>query len=74
MCVDENLKDEYKNLEATGLIHTLHFQKEFKTSWIRVVLSQVHDMYMWLDEQVKITTDVIHMFTGYPVNDKVKPI
>jgi len=74
MCVDEKMKEEFKHLESKGLIHTLHFSQNLKTSWIRLVLIQVHDMYMWLDTLVKITKDVIHMVTRYPLIDKVKTI
>lgn len=52
----------------------LYFPKEFKTKWIRIIPGQVHDGKMWLDELVKITKDVIHMVTGYPLCDKEKSL
>lgn len=72
--MDGKVKDEHTHLEDKGLTNILHFPKDFKTEWIRIVLSKVHDGTMWLDELVRITKDVIHMVIGYHVCDKAKSI
>lgn len=74
MCIDGKLKDEFKHLESTRLVHAIHFPQNFKTSWFTFALRKVHDMCMWLDEPIKITKDFIHMVIGYPIINKVKTI
>lgn len=55
-------------------MNVLYFLREFKLGWIRVILSRVHEGKLWIDEMVKITKDIIHMVTSYPITNKVKSI
>ena len=75
LCVDGRLKDEHKHVAEKGLTHALDFPRVFKIDWIKIVLSQVHDMKLWLErESTKITRKIIQRVTGYLVMDKVKTI
>lgn len=71
---DERLKPKHKQLEVIGLMNALNFLREFKSEWIRVVISQFHDGRFRLDEPVEITKKMIHVIIGYPTTDKVKAI
>ena len=46
LCVDGVLKADFKHLADKGLTYALDFPPDFKFEWIKVVLSQVHDMHM----------------------------
>lgn len=43
LCDNENLKDEFSIIERKGLTKALVFPSIFKTEWIRIVLSRIHD-------------------------------
>ena len=43
LCENRVLKDEYKIVETKGLTRALEFPTVFKTKWIRLVLSRIHD-------------------------------
>lgn len=53
-------------------MHALHILNVFKSKWMRLVLSQVHDKFMWLDAPIKIIKDVLQIITGYPIGDRPK--
>ena len=38
-----NLKDEHKHLQVKGITNALYFLRDFKTDWIRLVLSRMLD-------------------------------
>ena len=64
------LKEEFKIIERKGLTRALDFLNVFKTEWIRIVLSQIHDGSLWLDNgPIKITKRIIHRATDYPTLD-----
>jgi hypothetical protein len=68
LCVNGFLKGEFKHLADKGLTHALDFPQGFKDEWIKVILSRVHDMCIWLDNgPVKITKNMIHRVTRYPI-------
>ena len=50
LCENGVLKEEYKIIETKGLAHALDFPTMFKTKWIRIVLSWIHDGNLWLDD------------------------
>ena len=43
LCENEVLKEENQIVERKGLTHALDFPTVFKTKWIRIVLSRIHD-------------------------------
>ena len=43
LCDNGVLKEEYNIVEKKGLTHALDFPTVFKTEWIRLVLSRIHD-------------------------------
>ena len=43
LCENGVLKEEYKIVEMKGLTRALDFPTVFKTKWIRIVLSRIHD-------------------------------
>ena len=70
LCENGVLKDEYKIVETKGLTHALEFPTVFKTEWIRLVLSRIHDGSLWLEDGlVKISKRIVHRVTGYPTLD-----
>ena len=47
----------------------------FKTEWIRLVLSRIHDGSLWLEDvPIKISKRIIHRVTGYPTLDRHKTL
>ena len=48
LCVDGKLKDEFVIVEKKTLTKALAFPTMFKTEWIRIVLSRIHDGAFWL--------------------------
>ena len=67
LCVNEVLKEEYQIVEKKGLTHALYFPIVFKTEWIRIVLSNIHDGSFSLEDgPVKISKWIIHRVTEYP--------
>ena len=68
LCENGALKDEFKIVERKGLTHALHFPNVFKTKWMKIVLSRIHDNFIWLGNgPVKITKKIVHRVTGYPI-------
>ena len=73
LCKNRVLKEEFKIVERKGLTLALDFPNVFKTKWIKIVLSRIHDNSVWLDnEMVKIKKKILHKVTGYPTPDQTK--
>ena len=67
LCENGKLKDEYQIVERKGLTHALNTPTVFKTEWIKIVLSQIHEGYIWLEKgPVKITKRIVLRVIGYP--------
>ena len=49
LCENRVLKEEFKIVERKGLTRALDFPTVFKTEWIKIVLSIIHDGCMWLE-------------------------
>lgn len=61
------LIDETKIVFEKGLTYSLAFMKVIKVEWIKMVLSRVHDMKIWLEGgPIKINKAIIFQVTGYP--------
>lgn len=61
------LREEYKIIEQKGLNCALDFLQVFKTKWIRIILSCIHDNYIWLEGgPIKPTKRIINRVSGYP--------
>lgn len=75
LCVDGVLKDEYKIMERKGLTRALVFPTAFKSKWVRIVMSRIHDGILWLeDAPIKISKRIIHRVTGFPTLDRHKTL
>ena len=75
LCDNGVLKEEFNIVEKKGLTRALDFPTFFKIEWIRLVLSRIHDNYLWLEGgPIKITKRIIHRFTGYPTLDWPKTL
>ena len=75
MCDNGALKEKNILVAKKGLTHALAFPKVFKVEWIKIVLSRIHDMKLWLEKgPIKITKSIIHQVTRYPTIDKVKSV
>ena len=73
LCENGILKDKYKIIKKKGLTCALAFLKVFKVELTKIVLSQVHDMKLWLKGgPVKINKETIHQVTIYPILDREK--
>ena len=73
LCENRALKDEFKIIERKGLTCALDFSNVFKTEWIKIVLSRIHDNSIWLDNgPVKITKKIVYRIIGYPTLDLPK--
>ena len=71
LCDNGVLKEEYNIVEKKGLTRALDFLTTFKMEWIKIVLSWIHDGYIWLEGGiVKIKKRVIHRFFGFPTLDR----
>ena len=69
------LKDEFSIVEKKGLTKALVFPTAFKTEWISIVLSRIHDGSFWLEQgPVKITKKMIHKVTGFSTLDQPKTL
>ena len=69
------LKDEFSIVEKKGLTKALVFPTAFKTEWICLVLSRIHDGSFWLEQgSVKITKKMIHKVTYFPTLDRPKTL
>ena len=67
LCDNGVLRDEYQIVEKKGLTHALDFPTGFKTEWIKIVFSQIHDECIWLEKgPVKITKRIVHRVIGFP--------
>lgn len=72
LCENGVLK-EYKVVKRKVLTRALDFPNIFKIEWIKIVLSRIHDNYVWLEDgPIKITKRIIHRLTRYPTLDKPK--
>ena len=68
--VNGKLKDEYQIVEHKGLTRALDTPIVFKTKWIKIVLSHIHDGSIWLEGgPVKLTKLIMHRVTSYPTLD-----
>ena len=71
LCDNGVLNKEFNIVENKGLSCALYFPTVFKTEWIRLVLSRIHDGYLWLEGgPIKITKRIIHRVIGYPNLDQ----
>ena len=67
LCENGVLKEEFHIIERKGLTRALDFPIVFKTEWIRVVLSRIHDGCLWLEDgPIKLSKRIIHRVTKYP--------
>ena len=75
LCDNGILKDEFLVIEKKGLTNALVFPTVFKTEWIRIVLSQIHDGSSWLETgPIKITKRIVHRVTRFPTLDWPKTL
>ena len=75
LCENNVLKEEYNIVKKKNLTQALDFPNVFKIEWICIVLSQIHDSYLWLEGgSIKITKRIIHRVTGYPTLDRLKTL
>lgn len=58
-----NLKSNFKNLEDKDCIQFVHFPVFDKPEWVRYVLSQIHDEFIWLYKPHMITKQSIQEVT-----------
>lgn len=73
LCDNGVLREEYKIVERKGLNHALDFPQVFKTEWIQIFLSCIHDNYIWLEGgPMKINKRIINQVSGYPTLDRPK--
>ena len=64
LCDNGILKEEYKIVEKKCLTCALDFPTTFKTEWIKIILSKIHNGFIWLEGgPIKITKRVIHRVT-----------
>ena len=49
LCVDGKLKNEFAIVQKKTLTKALAFPTMFKTEWITIVLSRIHDGSFWLE-------------------------
>ena len=69
------LKDEFQIVEKKGLTSALVYHTVFKTEWIRIVLSRIHDGCLWLEGgPIKITKRIMHRVTGFPTLDRYETL
>ena len=75
LCDNGVLKEEFSIVEKKGLTQALDFPTAFKMEWIKIILSRIHDRYIWLQGgQVKITKRVIHRVTRFPTLDRPRAL
>ena len=75
LCHNGVLKEEFSIVEKKGLTCALDFPTAFKTLWIKIILSRIHDMYIWLEGgPMKIMKRVIHRVTGFPTLDQPRAL
>lgn len=67
------LREEYKIVELKGINHALDLPHFFKNDWIRIVLSCIHNNFIWLENgPIQISKRIIHQVSGYPTLDRPK--
>lgn len=44
------LKPEHQKVAEKGLVHALYFSQYFKVDWIKIILSRMDDMQLWLED------------------------
>ena len=75
LCVDGKLEDEFVIVEKKTLTKALAFLTMFKTKWIRILLSRVHDGAFWLETgPVKFMKKTINMVTRFQTLDWPKTL
>ena len=75
LCDNGKLKDEFSIVEKKGLTKALAFPTMFKTEWIRIVLSRIHDGAFWLEiGPVKFTKKIVNRVTSFPTLDRPKTL
>ena len=75
LCVEGKLKDKFVIVEKKTLTKALAFPTVFKTEWIKVVLSRIHDGTFWLETGlVKFTKKTINRVTGFQTLDWPKTL
>jgi hypothetical protein len=75
LCENGVLKEEYKIAKRKGLTRALGYPTKFKTKWIRLVLSRIHDGSLWLEEvPIKISKRIVHRVTSFPTLDRHKTL
>ena len=68
-------KEEFNTIDRKGLTWELYFSTLFKTEWIRIVLSRIHDGCLWLEGgPIKLSKRIIHRVIGYPILDWPKTL
>ena len=73
LCENRALKYELNIIERKGMTDALYFLNVFKIEWIKIVLSRIHDNYVWLDNGIlKITKKIVHRLKWYPTLDRPK--
>lgn len=73
LCENKILKEEYKIIERKGLTCALDFPNIFKTEWIKILLSIIHDNSIWLENgHIKITKNIVQRVTWYSTLDRPK--
>lgn len=57
------INDQFRRVPDKGFHHVVNFIDKFEEDHFRYVLSRIHDQFMWLDRQHKITKESIHVVT-----------
>lgn len=75
LCENGALKEEFNIVEKKGLTRALEFTTAFKTEWIKIMLSKIHDNYIWLEGgPIRITKKIIHRVTRFPTLEQQKSL
>ena len=62
-------------MERKGLTHALEFPTIFKSEWIKIFLSIIHDGCLWLKGgPIKITKKIVYRVASYPTLDQPKTL
>lgn len=73
LCDNGILREENKIIERKGLRRALDFPQDFKTEWIKILLSRIHDSQIWLENgPIGISKKIVHRISGYPTLDRPK--
>ena len=71
LCDNGVLREEYKIVEQNGLNCALDFPQKFKTKWIQIVSTHIHDNYISLEGgPIKIMKRIINWVLGYLTLDR----